>query len=58
MRRGSLRLTGPGDSIGINVHNGSQSSKSFSAKKKNMKFIVVIWLPNHLFEVTLWPFFR
>ena len=35
MIRGSLRLTGLGDSIGINVHNGSLSSKSFSAKKKN-----------------------
>lgn len=58
MRRGSLRLTGLGDSTGINVHNGSQSSKSFSVKKKIMKFIVVIWQPNHLFEVILWTFFR
>lgn len=59
MIRGSLRLTGLGDSIGINVHNGSQSSKSFSAKKKKiMKFIAVIWQPNHLFEVILWAFFR
>lgn len=58
MIRGSPRLTGLGDSIGINVHNGSLSSKSFSAKKKIMKFIAVIWQPNHLFEVILWAFFR